>query len=118
MDLLAPIDPVCSVGSSFALCHSARYRTWEGYNYLGAGVVMLTVMLLPSFSPIRLRRLTAAEVVPLALACLALTALAVSTKISAGSVLVVDLDPREVLTKYLAVFAPQLDYSGYLTMSS
>src|SRR5262249_30098256 len=37
-------------------------------------------------------------------ACLALTALAVSTKITVGSILIADLDPRGILTSYLAVF--------------
>jgi hypothetical protein len=59
--------------------------------------------LLPSFSTSRLRRLTAAEVVPLAVGCLVLTAFAVSTKVSVGSVVIADLDPRETLTKYLAL---------------
>ena len=104
MNLLAPIDPG-TFGALFlrSMPHFSRYQ-YEGYNYLGAGVLMLAVMLLPSLSHSRLRRLTAAEVVPLAVGCLALTALAVSTKITAGSVLVADLDPHETLTKYLAVF--------------
>ena len=64
---------------------------------------MLAIMLLPSFSRRRVR-LTAAEVVPLTVGCLALTALAVSTKVSAGSIFVADLDPHAVLSQYLAVF--------------
>jgi hypothetical protein len=109
MNLLAPIDLVTFGGffrrsippSSLDQFH---YQTHEGYNYFGAGVLMLAVMSLPAFSRSRVRRLTAAEVVPLAVGCLTLTALAVSTKVSAGSVLVADLDPHETLTKYLDVF--------------
>ena len=51
-----------------------------------------------------MRRFTAAEVVPLAVGCLALTVLAVSTKVLAGSLLIADLDPYETLSKYLGVF--------------
>jgi hypothetical protein len=104
MNLLAPIDPG-TFGALFlrSLPHFSPEQ-YEGYNYLGAGVLMLGVMLLPSFARLRLWRFRAAEVVPLALACLALTALALSTKVSAGSVLIVDVDPYESLTKYLAVF--------------
>ena len=104
MNLLAPIDPG-TFGALFlrSMPHFSTYQ-YEGYNYLGAGVLMLAVMLLPSLSRSRVRRLTAAEVVPLAVGCLALTALAVSTKVTAGSVLVADLDPHETLTRYLAVF--------------
>ncbi len=104
MNLLAPIDPGTGGAlfvRSMPLFSSNQY---EGYNYFGAGVLMLAVMLLPLFSPRRLRRFRAAEVVPLALACLVLTALALSTKVTAGSVLIADIDPRESLTKYLAVF--------------
>ena len=65
---------------------------------------MLAVMLLPSFSRSRLRRFTVAEVLPLTVGCLILTALALSTKVSAGAVLVADLDPHEIITEYMAVF--------------
>jgi hypothetical protein len=104
MNLLAPIDPG-TFGALFlrSMPHFSSNQ-YEGYNYLGAGVLMLAVMLLPSFSRSRVRRFTAAEVVPLAAGCLALAALAISTKISAGSVLVADLGPHEILAKYLAVF--------------
>jgi hypothetical protein len=104
MNLLALIDPG-TFGALFLrpLPHFSRYQ-YEGYNYLGAGVLMLAVMLLPSLSYSRLKWLTAAAVVPLAMGCLALTALAVSTKITAGSVLIADLDPSETLIRYLAVF--------------
>ena len=103
MNLLAPIDPGVFGGLFLRSMPLSSYRTWEGYSYLGAGIVMLGLMLVPSLSPSRVRRLTAAEVVPLAVACLALTALAVSTKISVGPAIVVDLDPHEILTKYLGV---------------
>jgi len=104
MNLLAPINPG-SFGALFL--PSMPYlnpHQYEGYNYLGAGVLMLAIMLLPSVLRNRLRRFTAAEVVPLAMACLFLTAMAVSTKVSAGSVLIADLDPHETLSKYLGVF--------------
>lgn len=104
MNLLAPIDP----GTFGALLLPSMPQfspyQYEGYNYLGAGVLMVAIMLLLPFPRSRVRRLTAAEVVPLAVGCLALTALAVSTRVSAGSVLVADLDPHDTLTRYLAVF--------------
>ena len=101
MNLLAPIDPSWY---SLFLPPLSSSGSFEGYNYLGAGVLALAVMVLPLFSRSRLRQLTAAEIVPLAVGCLALTALAASTKVSAGSLLIADLDPHETLTKYLAVF--------------
>jgi hypothetical protein len=103
MNLLAPIDPG-GVGALFPRTTPLNsYQTHESYNYLGAGVLLLALILLPSLSRSRVWRLTAAEVVPLAMGCLALTALAVSTKVAAGSVLVADVDPHETLSKYLGV---------------
>jgi Family of unknown function (DUF6311) len=102
LNLLAPIDPGVFGGIFLRSLLPSPYRTNEGYNYLGMGVLMLAVMLLPSFSRSRVRRFTAAEIVPLAVGCLALTALAVSTKISVGPVLVADLDPHETLARYLS----------------
>ncbi len=104
MNLLAPIDPGVVPGVFLRSMPLFSPYQYEGYNYLGAGVLMLCVMLLPSLSLKRLRRLTAADVVPLTMACLVLTACAVSTKITAGSVLIADLDPHQVLTRYLAMF--------------
>jgi Family of unknown function (DUF6311) len=104
MDLLAPID--AGINSFFLrpLSSPSSPRSFESFNYLGAGVLMLGVMMLPSFSRVCLQRLTATAVVPLAVACFALTALAISTKVSVGSFLIADLDPHETLTEYLAVF--------------
>ena len=104
MNLLAPFDPGAVGGLFLRSMPLSSYRTWEGYNYLGAGILMLAVMLLPSVSHAQMRRFTAAEVVPLAVGCLALTMLAVSTRVSAGSLLIADLDPYETLSKYLGVF--------------
>ena len=104
MNLLAPIDPGV-YGALFlrSMPHFSLYQ-YEGYNYLGAGVLMVAVMVLPSCSRSRVWRLTAADVIPLAVGCLVLTALAASTKVTAGSMLVADLDPHETFTNYLAVF--------------
>jgi hypothetical protein len=102
LNLLAPIDPGAFGGLFLRSMPLSQYRTYEGYNYLGAGGLMLAVMVLPSISYSRIRRFTAAEVIPLAGACMVLTALAVSTKISVGSGLVVDIDPHEALARYLS----------------
>jgi Family of unknown function (DUF6311) len=118
MNLLAPIDPGI-FGALFlrSMPHFSPGQI-DGYNYLGAGVLMVAVMLLPSLSRNRLRWLTAAVVVPLAVGCMVLTALAVSTQVTAGSVLVVDLDPHETLSKYLGVFrgSGRLFWAPYYVM--
>ena len=118
MNVLAPIDPGAFGGLFLRSMLPSPYRTYEGYNYLGAGILMLTVMLLPSFSYSRMRRFTAAEVIPLATACMVLTVLAVSTKISVGSGLVFDIDPHETLAKYLSAFrgSARLFWTPYYVM--
>jgi hypothetical protein len=102
LNLLGPVDPGAFGGLFLRSMPLSSYRTYEGYNYLGAGVLMLVLMLLASFSRRQVRRFTAAEVVPLAVGCLVLTALAVSTKISVGPILVADLDPHDTLARYLS----------------
>jgi hypothetical protein len=118
MNVLAPIDPGAFGGLFLRSVLPSPYRTHEGYNYLGAGILMLAVMLLPSFSYRRMRRFTAAAVIPLAGACMVLTALAVSTKISVGSGLVIDIDPHETLAKYLSALrgSARLFWAPYYVM--
>ena len=118
MNVLAPIDPGAFGGLFLRSMLPSPYRTYEGYNYLGAGVLMLAVMLLPSFSLQPHAAVHRSRSDPLAGACMVLTALAVSTKISVGSVVVVDIDPHEILTKYLSVFrgSARLFWAPYYVM--
>jgi Family of unknown function (DUF6311) len=102
LNVLAPIDPGPFGGLFMSSISPIPYRTNESYNYLGAGVLMLVALMLPSLSPRRLRGVTAGDVVPLAVGCLVLTALAVSTKISLGPFLIADIDPHESLATYLS----------------
>jgi Family of unknown function (DUF6311) len=101
MNVLAPIDPGAFGGIFLPSLLPIPYRTHEGYNYLGAGVLMLAVMMVPSVLR-RVRRFTIRDVLPLAVGCVALTALAVSTRISVGPTVVADLDPQDTLAKYLS----------------
>jgi Family of unknown function (DUF6311) len=102
MNVLAPIDPGAFGGLFLPSLLPRPYRTYEGYNYLGAGVLMLVVIMAPSLLRRGGPRLTIGDVVPLAVGCLALTALAVSTKISVGPAVIADLDPQDSLAKYLS----------------
>jgi Family of unknown function (DUF6311) len=107
MNLLAPFDPFI-FGSilSRLLLHLPRGPVYPGSNYLGAGVIFLAIFLLFFFVSRRgkLRSLDRRQVVPLLLCCLVLTLLALSTKISIGSITLVDLDPQQKLTRFLALF--------------
>jgi hypothetical protein len=95
MNLLAPFDPRTWTSVIFPRLHSASTGQYEGYNYLGAGVLILAavVVIAAIIQRGKLWRPDKRWLVPLAISCLLLTLLALSTKITFGSTTVVDLDP-------------------------
>ena len=105
MNLLSPFDPG---GYGSIVRASLPHLTggqYEGYNYLGAGIILL----IPLMACLTLRRgqlksLDKRWVVPLSVCCLVLTLLACTTKVSFGSHIVIDVDPHEKLTPFLATF--------------
>jgi Family of unknown function (DUF6311) len=103
LNLLAPFDPIYASVLSRLLPHFPRGQVYPGSNYLGAGVIFLTIFLLLLFAWRRgnLLSLDRRQVVPLLLCCLALTLLAFSTKVSIGATTLVDLDPQQKLTPFL-----------------
>ena len=104
MNLLTPLD---SYG------HSALFRfvpkhgpgQYEGFCYLGAGIVylLIVVLFLMVWQRRRLTSLDQRSVLPLLICCIVLTLMALSTKITVGARTLVDLDPHEKLTPLLAV---------------
>lgn len=105
MNLLAPIDPGWFGSIMFpALVPQLEYGQYEGYSYLGAGVIALALIVLVYglLRPGKLRVLDKRWLVPLLLCCLLLTLMALTTKIMAGSRTLVDVDPRQVLSRFLA----------------
>ena len=132
MNLLAPFDPRGWTSLIFSRLHSASAGQYEGYNYLGAGVLLLaaiaivTVLVrrrhLPHMSVPQVRpsvgltwvsvqkqnanpghlRFDKRWLVPLALCCLLLALLALSTKVTLGAATLVDLDPGQHFTAYFA----------------
>ncbi|HZP22416.1 MAG TPA: DUF6311 domain-containing protein [Terriglobales bacterium] len=104
MNVLAPIDPRGWNSLIFPRLHSASFGQYEGYNYLGAGVLLLAAIVVVATLVERKRlQLDKRWVAPLALCCLVLTLLALSTKITMGAHTLVDLDPGQHAT---ALFAP------------
>ena len=106
LDLLAPFDPLGfgTILSPLLLDHLPRGPVYPGCNYLGAGVICLAIFLLILFASQwrKLRSLDKRQVVPLLLCCLALTLMALSTKVMIGGATLVDLDPHQKLTRFLA----------------
>ena len=105
MNLLAPFDPRGWTSLLFPRLHSASPGQYEGYNYLGAGVLILAavVVVVAVLSRRKLPRLDKRWLFPLVLCCLLLTFLALSTKITMGARTLIDLDPNEVFS---SLFAP------------
>ena len=105
MNLLSPIDPGWFGSIIFpALVPQLERGQYEGYNYLGAGVVVLALIVLV-YGLLRrdkLRILDKRWVIPLLLCCLCLTLMALTTRVLVGSRLLVDADPRQMLSRFLA----------------
>jgi hypothetical protein len=102
LNLLSPIDPG-NYGSRF-LPRLPQFTAgqYEGYNYLGAGVLVLALISAPLlWVRRRLLPLSRHQVVPLAVCCCVLTVMAASTQASLGSRPIIDWDPSEQFTKFL-----------------
>ena len=105
MNLLSVMDPALLGSVLIPALPEFTSGQYEGYNYLGAGFLLIALAVLPLLALRRGRlRLTRQVVLPLLGVCALLTLMALSTKISAGRHLLIDLDPRERLTPLLAPF--------------
>ncbi len=105
MNLLALFDPRTFTSIIFPRLHSASPGQYEGYNYLGGGVLIIAVVVIVA-AIIRKGKLPRPDkrwFVPLAACCLLLTLLALSTKITLGGRTLIDIDPDGKLTP---LFAP------------
>ncbi len=112
MNLLAPFDPRGWTSLIFPRLHSASAGQYEGYNYLGAGVLVLAAITAIA-ALVNRKKLPPPDkrwFVPLALCCLLLALLALSTKVTLGARTLVDLDPGQ---RFSGIFAP-LRASGRL----
>jgi Family of unknown function (DUF6311)/Carbohydrate binding domain len=104
MNLLAPIDPRGWTSLILPRFSSVSPGQYEGYNYLGLGVLALGMIVVIACLAQRqkLRRLDLRWVLPLAGVCLLLTLMALSTKITMGARTLLDLDPAQRFSPLLA----------------
>jgi hypothetical protein len=105
-NLLGPFDP--GLFGSFFFRHrlpNTGPGQIEGYSYLGAGVLLLLFASLWFLVRARAKfRLDLRVFISLLLSCAILTALALSTNVSFGAKILIDLDPANRLTPYLSTF--------------
>jgi Family of unknown function (DUF6311)/Carbohydrate binding domain len=104
LNLLSPVDPRGWTSILLPRMPGATPGQYEGYNYLGVGVlvVALVVLVVSVFHRRKLPSLNVRGLVPLLLCCLVLILLALSTRITLGSRTLLDLDPAGKLSPYLA----------------
>jgi len=105
LNLLAPFDPY---GYGSLLSHPLKHFTdgqYEGYNYLGAGVMFLAIVvaLILLLQVSKIPRFQWRPAISLSICCLFLTLMALSTEITVGSKLLVDVDPNQKLSPYLSI---------------
>lgn len=106
MNLLAPLNPGWFGSIIFpAIVPHLEKGQYEGYAYLGAGVIVLAVIVLlyALLRPAKLKAvLDRRWLVPLLLCCVCLTLMALTTKVVVGGKTLVDIDPQQMFSRFLA----------------
>ena len=102
MNLLAPINPG---GAALLFKPFAVFppQGFEGYNYLGAGVLLLAVVFV-SRTPSLLKQIWSPTLKPLVIMSMIFTALAVSTRVTVGQTVLATIPLPHPLSGLLAVF--------------
>lgn len=105
MNLLALFDPLDRGTLLRGKLPTATPGQYEGYNYLGAGVLLLAavVVVVALAHRGKVWRPDRRWLIPLSSCCLLLALLALSTKVTMGARTLVDLDPKESLSPYFGV---------------
>jgi hypothetical protein len=104
LNLVGPFDPRTFTSLIFPRLRGTNPLQYEGYSYLGAGVIFLLAIIVIAalLHKGKLRHPDKRWLVPLTLCCLLLTLLALSTKITGGGNTLLDLDPQQHFTKFFA----------------
>ena len=104
MNIMAPFDPRTFASLLMPRFQSASHGQYEGYNYLGAGVLILlaVVIVLALLHKGKLPTPDKRWLVPLSLCCLLLTLLALSTKVTGGAHTLIDFDPQQRFSQFFA----------------
>ena len=102
MNLLGPVNPVNAAWPMKAL-NVLPGQVFEGYNYLGLGIILLGIICLVR-RPALLARLASGSLTPILAACVVFTLLALSTNIAFGNETLLVLPLPSPILHLLAVF--------------
>ena len=104
MNLLAPVDPRGWTSLLFPRLHSASPGQYEGYNFLGSGILVLLAICAVTALLHRgkLPQIDRRWFVPIAICCVFLTLMALSTRVTMGGRTLIDLDPQQRFSSYFA----------------
>jgi hypothetical protein len=106
MNLLAPLNPAPATSPILPAQKTFTNGQYEGYNYLGIGTLALLLLAIIAAVTGRLE-ITRAHLVawaPMALCGAWFALMAISTLVTMGDQVLVDLDPSQRLTPYLAAY--------------
>ena len=102
MNLLAPLDPQ-NLGLFIKDLPHATEGQYEGYNYLGLGVILLLFFVIARY-PQEIFKLKTRKIIPLLVLFLISLALAVSSKITIGSIVIINIGLPDQIVKLLSIF--------------
>jgi hypothetical protein len=103
MNLLSPFNAMGGTGSFFFReAPPATNGQFEGFNYLGAGVLLMGVWMMYELSKKPVQRSTLKKHLPLIIVCIGFTIFAVSNKVTIGNVVLIDIQSQ--LLNSLAMF--------------
>ena len=100
MNLLSPFNAMGGGSLLFRDMPHATNGQGEGFNYLGAGVLLMGIWVLYELNTVQ--RATLKKHLPLIIVCIAFTLFAVSNKVTIGSVVLIDIQSQ--LLNSLAIF--------------
>ena len=102
MNLLSPINAMGHGSLLFRDLPTATGGQYEGFNYLGAGVLLMGVWIVYELNKKPMQHLTFKKYLPLIVICIGFTIVAVSNKLTIANVVLIDIQSE--LLNSLAMF--------------
>jgi hypothetical protein len=102
MNLLSPINAMGAGSLLFRDAPVATNGQYEGFNYLGAGMLLMGIWMMYELKKNPVQRSTLKKYLPLIVVCIGFTIFAVSNKVTIGNVVLIDIQSQ--LLNSLAMF--------------